>query len=75
MRFESFKALDKPYDIQENGIHMSGKVNEAQREIANFLQATTNYNPYTLDSEDIVNDISEYIATHALNANEDTFNL
>lgn len=75
MRFESFKALDKPYDIQENGIHMSGKVNEAQREIANFLQATTNHNPYTLDSEDIVNDISEYISTHALNASEDTFNL
>lgn len=40
MRHELFRRLNTPYIINENGIHASGEINEAQREIANFVSAS-----------------------------------
>ncbi len=39
MRHELFRVLNKPYDSSMNGIHASGKVDEAKREIDNFINA------------------------------------
>lgn len=39
MRYNLAKAYGIEYDKDENGIHASGEVDEARREIANFIEA------------------------------------
>ena len=63
MRYELFKCLGLPYDKNENGIHASGEVNEARREIMNFFDATLNNINYLekLNNNQNVQYVCDYI--------------
>lgn len=63
MRFETFKKHGKPYDINENGIHASGEINEAQREIANFISASLVFPKDNHKLDHIKNFVENYSST------------
>ena len=65
MRYELFKILDIPYDINENGIHASGEVDEAKREIANFISAALVFPKDNPSMDNITNFIKNYKTSEA----------
>lgn len=67
MRNMLFKAYNLEYDKNENGIHASGEVDEAKREIVNFISAVLQNNKrlgesqkYTSSMQAIVDCVNEY---------------
>ncbi len=63
MRNELFKILNIPYNINENGIHASGEVNEAKREIANFISSSLVFPKDNHSMDDILNFVANFKET------------
>lgn len=61
MRYELFKKINKQYDTTYNGIHASGQVNEAMREIKNFLEADYYSADYNKEQLSELNPLTEYM--------------
>ena len=61
MRYELFKKYGRPYNKNENGIHASGEISEARREISNFLYAVADSNAKLLTSDTNIRDVARYV--------------
>lgn len=61
MRCELFKKYGRPYNKNENGIHASGEIKEAKREISNFLYAVADSDANKLTENSNIRDVVRYI--------------
>lgn len=61
MRYDLAKAYGIEYDKDENGIHASGEVDEARREIANFISAYYTNLSFSVEETKKATQISNFI--------------
>lgn len=74
MRAKLFEEYGIPYDKNKNGIHASGEVPEAMREISNFLIAARESDLKTICQDLDVKDVARYIKWNSIVEEEKEFN-
>lgn len=73
MRYDLAKAYGIEYDKDENGIHASGEVAEARREIANFMKASYSNISYTMAEAELMAEIADKVDEYSqISTNETT---